>query len=60
MLSKDILDKYEYLTGEYLRHKPSVFEKAKSEYSPLGMHWIKQLKLRKLMILRNLLNTIVV
>ena len=35
--SKDILEKYEYLTGEDLGHKPSVFEKAKFEYSPLGM-----------------------
>ena len=35
--SKDLLDKYEYLTGEGLGHKPSVFEKVKFEYSPLGM-----------------------
>ena len=35
--SKDILEKYEYLTGEYLEHKPCVFEKAKFEYSPLGI-----------------------
>ena len=35
--SKDLLEKYEYLTGEGLGHKPSVFEKAKFEYSPLGM-----------------------
>ena len=35
--SKDLLEKYEYLTGEDLGHKPSVFEKAKFEYSPLGM-----------------------
>ena len=27
--SKDLLEKYEYLTGEDLGHKPSVFEKAK-------------------------------
>ena len=30
--SKDLLEKYEYLTGEDLRHKPSVFENAKFEY----------------------------
>ena len=36
MLSKN-LDKYEYLTGEDLGYKPSVVEKAKFEYSPLGM-----------------------
>ena len=35
--SKNLLDKYEYLTGEDLGYKPSVFEKAKSEYSSLGM-----------------------
>ena len=30
------MDKYEYLTGEDLGYKPSVVEKAKLEYSPLG------------------------
>ena len=35
-LSSKELDKYEYLTGEDLRYKPSVVEKAKFEYSPLG------------------------
>ena len=35
--SKDLLEKYEYLTGEDLGHRPSVLEKTKSEYSPLGM-----------------------
>ena len=34
---KDLLDKYEYLTGEDLGHKPSVFEKARFEYSPLPL-----------------------
>ena len=34
--SKDLLEKYEYLTGEDLGHRPSVFEKTKFEYSPLG------------------------
>ena len=37
MSSKDHLEKYEYLTVEDLGHKPSVFEKVKFEYSPLGM-----------------------
>ena len=32
------MEKYEYLTGEYWKHKPSVFEKTKYEYSPLGIH----------------------
>ena len=31
------MEKVEYLTGEDLEHKPSVFEKAKFEYSQLGM-----------------------
>ena len=30
------LEKCEYLTGEYLEHGPSVLEKTKFEYSPLG------------------------
>ena len=30
------MKKYEYLTGEYLGHRPSVLEKTKFEYSPLG------------------------
>ena len=35
--SKGLWDKYEYLTGKDLGYKPSVFEKAKFEYSPLSM-----------------------
>ena len=35
--SKNLLEKYEYLTGKDLGYKPNVFEKAKFEYSPLGM-----------------------
>ena len=31
------MEKYEYLTGEDLGHKPSVSEKATFEYSPLDM-----------------------
>ena len=33
--SKDLLEKYEYLTGEDLGHRPSVLEKTKFEYSSL-------------------------
>ena len=33
---KDLLEKCEYLTGEDLEHRPSVLEKTKFEYSPLG------------------------
>ena len=35
--SKDLLEKYEYLTGEYWGHKTSVFGKVKFEYSPSVM-----------------------
>ena len=35
-LSSGELEKYEYLTGEDLGHKPDVIRKAKFEYSPLG------------------------
>ena len=35
-LSSNNLDKYELLTGEDLGLKPSTFEQAKFEYSPLG------------------------
>ena len=34
--SKDLLGKYEYLTGEDLGHRPNTLEKTKFEYSPLG------------------------
>ena len=37
VLSSKYLDKYEYLTGYDLGYKLSAFEKAKFEYSPLGM-----------------------
>ena len=42
--SKDLLEKYEYLTSKYLGHKPGVFEKAKLEYAPLGMTLINSTK----------------
>ena len=34
--SKDLLEKYKYLTGEDLEHRPSVLERIKFEYSSLG------------------------
>ena len=43
MSSKDLLE-YEYLTGEDLGHRPSVLEKNKFEYSPLGMSLSKSFK----------------
>ena len=42
--SKDLLEKYEYLTGEDLGHRPSVLEKTTFEYSPLGMSLSKSSK----------------
>ena len=47
--SKDLLEKYEYLTGEDLGHRPSVLEKTKFEYSPLGMSLTKSFK-KKVML----------
>ena len=35
-LSSGELGKYEYLTGEYLRYRPSALEQIKSDHSPLG------------------------
>ena len=42
--SKDLLEKYEYLTGEDLGHRSSVLEKTKFEYYPLGMSLSKSFK----------------
>ena len=42
-LSSGELQKYEYLTGEDLRYKPDVAQKAKFEYSPLGQVFNKGL-----------------
>ena len=39
--SKNLLGKYEYLTGEGLGYIPSVLEKTKFEYSPLGISFEK-------------------
>ena len=35
-VEKQLFEKYKYLTGEDLGHSPSVLEKTKFEYSPLG------------------------
>ena len=43
-LSSKNLDKYEYLTGEDLGLKPRTVEKAKFEYSPLGVSLNKAFK----------------
>ena len=42
--SKNLLGKYEYLTGEDLGYKPNVFERAKFEYFPSGMSLSKAFK----------------
>ena len=41
VLSSGELRKYEYLTGEDLRYKPSVVEQAKFDYSLLGKVFTK-------------------
>ena len=35
--SKDLLEKYEYLTGEDIGHRPRLLEKTTFEYSSLGV-----------------------
>ena len=42
--SKNLLDKYEHLTGDELGYKLNVFQKAKFDYSLLGMSLSKALK----------------
>ena len=42
-LSSSELDKYDYLTGEDLRYKLDVVQRAKFEYSPLGQVFNKGL-----------------
>ena len=46
-MSSNDLDKYEYLTGEYLGLKPSTVEQAKIDYSPLGKIFNKGLDKNK-------------
>ena len=43
-MSSRNLDKYEYLTGEYLNCKPSTVKQAKFDYSPLSKFFNKGLK----------------
>ena len=42
--SKDLLEKYEYLTGEDLGHRQSMLEKTKFEYSPFGAVLVDNVK----------------
>ena len=48
---KNNLDKYKYLSGEDLGLKPSTVERAKFEYSPLGMSLNKAFKKMRLKVL---------
>ena len=41
--SKDLLEKQEYLTSEYLGKRPSALKKTKFEYSPLSKFFTKEL-----------------
>ena len=43
-LSSNDLEKCEYLTGEDLRYKPDIIQRAKFEYSPLGEAFNKVFK----------------
>ena len=43
-MSSKNLDKYEYLTGEYLNYKQSTVEQAKFDYSPLSKSFNRGLK----------------
>ena len=45
--SKDLLEKYEYLTGEDLGHRLSVLEKTKFEYPPFGSVLADNVKKKK-------------
>ena len=51
--SKDLLEKYKYLTGAELGHRPSVLEKTKFEYSPLSMSLRKMFKKDKVKNIAN-------
>ena len=57
--SKDLLKKYEYLTGEDLGHRPSVLKNTKFEYSPLGMSLSKALKKIKLKVVPKVIITLI-
>ena len=45
--SEDLLEKYEYVPGEDLGHKPSVFECVRFQNSPLGNIFTKELEKKK-------------
>ena len=44
LLSSKDLEKYEYLTGEDLGYEPDLIQRAKFEYSPLGVAFNKVFK----------------
>ena len=43
--STDLLEKYEYLSGKDLGHRPSMLEKTKFQYSPLDVLLSKSFKI---------------
>ena len=57
-LSSSELEKYEFLSGDDLVHKPDVVQKSKFEYSPLGQVFNKGLSVdeRKEGLLKRLKN----
>ena len=46
--SKDLLEKYEYFTGEDLGHRRNTLAKTKFEYSPLGTFCLIALKEKRI------------
>ena len=48
------------LTGEDLGHKPSVFEKAKFEYSPLAMSLSEALKKNEMLLRARVISIMII
>ena len=53
MSSKDLLEKYKYLTSEDLGHRPVLLEKTKFEYSSLSVSLSKSFKKDNLKTIAN-------
>ena len=52
LCSKDLLEKYKYLTGEEIGHRPSELEKTKFECSPFVMSFSKPFKKIRLKVVK--------
>ena len=50
LFSEDLLGKSKYLTGEDLGHRPSLLEKTKFKYSPLGAVLAENVKKKQIRI----------